>query len=215
MFHVHLAANAISTFRHSLPLLLCALWFSTEPVNGTPIIAKVLTYNDAAMVASATPSSLPFDFRIYDPKFEPTLVYVSWLQNYTPADVGQSFFAPPDVVAGATSARSSTSALSVLEVNRGGFHSDSQPWWLGFPNDHYISAIERIVDKFEITTLTQTRYNVQFAHRVRIWVEPIPEPPAIAITAIAVSIVGVFQFRASGRRRRTLRCSRCPSSVGS
>jgi hypothetical protein len=183
-------------------LAVIAIVFSAAPSLGAPIVAKVLSYTDGGTQFSSLPASLPFDFRIYEPTVSPTLVYTSWRQNYSPADVGKSFFAPPEIIVGATAARNSTTALVVLEITgSGAFHSTPEPWWLGFPAGHYITAIERIVDNLVITPVDQTRYTVQFAQRVRIWTEPIPEPRTVALCAIVVSLASTYRLKVFCRRR--------------
>jgi hypothetical protein len=165
------------------------------PTRSAPIVLKQLSQTDGGTQFATTPTSLPFGFFINEPNVFPTPVYASWTQNYSPADVGISFFAPADVVAGATAARSSATALAYLEVN-GGVFNLSQPWSSGFPLNHKITAIERIVDQLVITPIHETRYTVQFAQRVRIWGEPIPEPGTIILI-----LVGSINC-AMGRRTR-------------
>jgi hypothetical protein len=191
-------------------LLASAVGLNAAPSHAAPIVVREISYDHGGTQASSLPTSLPFDFRIYEPTVEPTHVYTSWLQNYAPADVGMSFFAPAEVVAGATVARSSTTALVVLEVNRGTFHSTPEPWWLGIPSDHYITDIERIVDSLVITPIDETLYTVQFAQRLRIWAEPIPEPSTTRLLAIALSYGFMGRRIACGRHRPRFRSPHCP-----
>jgi hypothetical protein len=179
--------------------LLISLIFGVSfaaPSKSAPIVLKELSYSDGGTQFAATPTSLPFDFRIYEPDIFPTPVYTTWLQNYSPADVGMSFFAPPEVVAGANASRTSTTAVADLLVNGSAFHSDFHSVWVDFPPGHNITAIERIVDQLVITPVHETRYTVQFAQRVRIWGERIPEPGTILLLLIG-SI-----YCAMGRRTR-------------
>ena len=194
----------------STVVVMSMLYFVTQPADGAPMVVKQLLYDDGGQQFMELPTSLPFSFHIYEPRVFPTPVYATWLENYSPADVGKSFFAPPEVVAGATAARSSTTALAVLEVNFGSFHSTPEPWWLGFPMDHYITAIERVVDNLVITPISQNRYTVQFAQRVRIWAEPVPEPCTIALCAIAVWYGCSYRLMAFGRRRPRFRLLHSP-----
>jgi hypothetical protein len=163
------------------------------------MVAKELSYSDGGTVFAPLPTSLPFDFRIYESGTP--IVHASWLENYSTVDVGMSFFAPPHVIAGATAARSSTTALSVLTVNGSGFHSTPEPWWLGIPSDHYITAIERVVDNLVIAPIHQTRYTVLFTQRIRIWTEPIPEPRTMVLLAIVLSCGCISRRTARVRHR--------------
>jgi hypothetical protein len=172
--------------RHTHPSFICiAVIGCFAPLShAAPIVIKELSYSDGGTQFSSVPTSLPFDFRIYEPNIFPTPVYVSWIQNYSPADVGMSFFAPPDVVAGASTARSSPTALALLEiVGSGAFHS-TELWQPSFPAGYYITAIERVVDNLVITPVHESRYTVEFAQRVRIWGEPVPEPRLCPKTGI-------------------------------
>jgi hypothetical protein len=170
------------------------------PTRSAPIFLKELSQSDGGTQFATTPTSLPFSFYINEPNVFPTPVYASWTQNYSPADVGMSFLAPADVVAGATAARSSATALAYLEVN-GGVFNLSQPWSSGFPLNHRITSIERIVDQLVITPIHETRYTVQFAQRVRIWGEPIPEPRSLFLF-----LMGSIHF-AMGRSMRKVPAS--------
>jgi hypothetical protein len=179
---------------------------SSAPIQCAPIVVKELKYEDGGTQFSAPPTSLPFHFLIYEPRVFPTPVYASWVENYSSADVGKSFFAPPDVVAGATAARGSPTALVLIEISgSGSLHSTPEPWWLGFPPDHYITSIERVIDTLVITPIHETRYTVQFAQRVRIWAEPIPEPATAALLVTAVWYGCVSPRIACGRRRSRFR----------
>jgi hypothetical protein len=121
-------------------------------------------------------------------------VYASWLEDYSPADQGRSFFAPADVIAGATSAQNSMTALVVLTVDDGSLHSTPTPWRFTVPAGHYITAIERVVDKFVIMPIDDFRYSLLFTQRVRIWTEPIPEPSAGMLALLAIGTKIVIRF---------------------
>jgi hypothetical protein len=182
-------------------LAILAILSSFTPARGqaAPIILKELSYSDGGTQFSPPPLSLPFDFRIYEPNIFPTPVYVSWIENYSSADVGISFYAPPEIVAGASAARVSATALSLLEiVGSGAFHS-TEPWSPGFPSGYYITAIERVIDNLVITPIHETRYTVQFAHRVRIWGEPIPEPRTVGLSTIGIAVYAIPFRRRNAR----------------
>jgi hypothetical protein len=185
---------------------------SSARIHGAPIVIKELSYSDARTQILTSPQSLPFHFYIYEPRTEPTHVYASWLQNYSPADVGMSFFAPPEVVAGATTARNSRAALSIFEVNNGSIHSTPEPWWLGFRPGHYITAMEHVLDNLVISPIDETHFTVEFAERIRVWGEPIPEPRAISLLGIALSYRCLNRRIACGRRPPKSRSLRCPKS---
>jgi hypothetical protein len=232
MFHVNIASRATGIRRHLVRAIqekatsqllfpLCIWCFATLSVHGAPTVVKQLSYSDggtvpSGMVGSPPPTSVPFDFRIYEPNVFPTPVYTTWLQYYSPADVGMSFFAPPEVVAAATAARSSTTAIADLEVNFGGFHQDDfGPWWVGFPPGHYITAIERVLDNLVLIPISENLYTMQFAQRIRVWAEPIPEPRTIGLLAIAISLACISRLMACGRRRPKFRLPCYPNSAAS
>jgi hypothetical protein len=177
------------TFIASIGVALC---FLLAPSHAAPIIVKDLSYAQGGTQFSAVPTSVPFDFRIYEPMSgAPT--YVNWREHYSEADVGKSFFAPPEIIADATAALSSTSAVWEVLVNGSQFNFHGGLWSFGFPPNHYLTAIERIIDNLVITPIHETRYTLQFAHRIRVWAEPIPEPTAAMLALLALVTIVVVR----------------------
>jgi hypothetical protein len=93
-------------------------------------------------------------------------------------------------------------AVADLLVNGSAFHLDFHSVWVGFPSGYNITAVERVVDDLVITPIHETRYTVQFAQRVRIWGEPIPEPSTIVLFLMASAYCAIADKSAGGRPRR-------------
>jgi hypothetical protein len=193
-------------------VLSLTVWgFAAIAAPGAPIVVKELSHSGANVQHSQLPTSVPFEFRIYEPNVTPTPVYTIWLREYSPSDAGMSFFAPSEVVAGATVARNSTTAIADLQVNFGAFHRDDfGPWWLGFPPGYYITHIESVLDELVLTPIDSNQYSIQFAERIRVWAQPIPEPTGVALLGVAISWASTYRLTVFGRHRPRFRSSRCP-----
>jgi hypothetical protein len=112
-----------------------------------------------------------------------------------------SFFAPPEVVAGATVARNSTTAIADVLVNSGAFHRDDfGPWWLGFPPGYYITHIESVLDDLVLTPIDENQYTLRYAERIRVWADAVPEPATIALLIMSIALYGTFRIRGSYQR---------------
>jgi hypothetical protein len=181
-------------------LIVSALVGLAGEVRGAPIVLKEITAigrGEQTLPFPGLPlTSAPFNFQILVENVFPTPVYAEWPENYSPAQVGMSFFAPPDVVAGATAARSSTTAVYSLQTG-GQFFSGGAAnlWYLELPPNYSITAMERIVDKLTLTRIDASRYIVDAAQTIRVWGEPIPEPGTIALLIFGTGIYPASRFR--------------------
>jgi hypothetical protein len=104
-----------------------------------------------------------------------------------------SFFASPEIVAGANAARNSTTAIYSLKTG-GQFFSGGEDsrWNDGLPSDYFITAVERVIDKLVLTRIDQSRYTVDAAQRIRVWGDVVPEPNTAALLIIAMMYYGLF-----------------------
>jgi hypothetical protein len=158
----------------------------------------------------------PFQFRAYEENIFPTPVYFAWEGNYSVADVGDSFFAPPDVVNGATAALRSPTAIFDLQSGAFGFSQrrlNEVPWgvencsgpnhtcvFVDDPSDYFVTSIERTIDMLAITAASTSTYHIQGAQTIRLFGEHIPEPRTAALVILAASSCIVIR---SGFRKPT------------
>jgi hypothetical protein len=174
---------------------------------GAPIVLKEITAIGRGEQTLPFPGlpleSAPFDFRIYEPHI-PAFSYAIWPEDYSPSDAGLSFFASPDIVAGANAARESTTAIYSLKTG-GQFFSGGEDsrWHVGLSPDFHITALERVIDKLTLTRIDASRYIVDAAQTIRVWGEVIPEPNTAALLIIAMLYCTLFApaFRRDGSYR--------------
>jgi hypothetical protein len=173
-----------SKFRRCLISIL-ALLLSLKFCHSAPILFREFTLTDGNTIPfGEEPTSIPFAFNII--QSSTPVVYASWVQNYSTADVGKTFFAPLEVIADANTAP--PTATSVLQTI--GSHLDL-PWQFTVPPNHYITVIERVLDEFELNGVGHGRWYFGFSHRVRILGERIPEPSTCLAAAICLAMIPV------------------------
>jgi hypothetical protein len=157
-------------------------------VSAAPMLLMEFTHQVVA-VESTEALSGPFPFRLeaYEDGFgaDPGYVYFRWDDEYKASDVGMTFFAPPEVVAGASQAFASPRADYSLETGPGNLlHLEASDSFCQ-PNQcimkhvpdlttYWVTSVRRIIDQIEIEPLGEVFRGGQ---RIQFWGEPIPPVP--------------------------------------
>jgi hypothetical protein len=174
-------------FRIAVIAIVFAASF-TITAQSAPIILAEFKAKETAVRGGATPTTVPFGFAAYDSP----LSYFRWDDEYGPSNVGTTFVAPPDVVAGAQEAIRSPTATFELKMALVKFAT----WKLNDPAcdpnrclqvfvptteiaEYTVTSVERIIDDLSITGDPSggSQYGVVGTQRIRLWGEPPPPPP--------------------------------------
>jgi hypothetical protein len=140
---------------------------------------------------------------------------LQWFESYGMDDVGDSFFAPPEVVNNAAIALKSPSTYYIMIT--AGLSDPAGPgrlidWSTSDPCNpcatvfvsdvtaHEVSAVERVIDSLVVEPTGFGTWVFGGKQTIRFWGEPIPEPNSLALL---VMTAGSFHIFFSRRRMMT------------